>query len=333
VTTSPDVTISTNLGSWVNRRGVFDRHDRGDVHSKADVASPQKWTVSPQGQHIELGIAESSMFSLLGALGLSGPLFGARLLPIGTVYDPFINRGLDALNYACYQDARFILVGTPSGVSLAPEGGAHQSVYTPLIGRGQPNLTMFDARRQILEDIPEAGLLVVTSPDRLHAGWIQSQRANRVGETEPSHIERLLRPLSRTAGLVTILDGHAAALSWVGAARSHRVIPLGVERFGQSGDIPGPLSRAWTRRRRHPERGREVVLRPRLLSHDDHRGSPSAVHSRREWRSSRGSISTRWRSSRKGPSQKPEWRPRCAGDLVRPRRRGRSDGHRGARAL
>src|SRR5204862_2224663 len=88
--------------------------------------------------------AESNLFILLASLGLSGPLFGARLLPIGTVYDPFIARGLDALNYACYQDARFILVGTPSSVALAPEGGAHQSVYTPLIGMGQPGLTAFE---------------------------------------------------------------------------------------------------------------------------------------------------------------------------------------------
>ena len=100
--------------------------------------------MSPHGQHIELGIAENNLFLLLAALGLAGPLFGARLLPIGTLYDPFICRGLDALNYACYQDARFILVATPSGVTLAPEGGAHQSIGTPLIGLGQPGLVSFE---------------------------------------------------------------------------------------------------------------------------------------------------------------------------------------------
>ena len=78
--------------------------------------------MSPAGQHIELGIAENNLFLLLAAMGLAGPLFGARLLPIGTLYDPFICRGLDALNYACYQGAKFLLVATPSGVSLAPEG-------------------------------------------------------------------------------------------------------------------------------------------------------------------------------------------------------------------
>jgi pyruvate dehydrogenase E1 component len=81
---------------------------------------------------------------LLGAAGLSHSLFGKRLLPVGTVYDPFVARGLDALNYACYQDARFIIVGTPSGVTLAPEGGAHQSVGSPLIGMSQDGLAAFE---------------------------------------------------------------------------------------------------------------------------------------------------------------------------------------------
>src|SRR5213079_3522131 len=98
----------------------------------------------PQGQHIELGIAENNLFLQLAALGLAGPLFGTRLLPIGTLYDPFIKRGLDVLNYALYQDARFILVATPSGITLAPEGGAHQSIATPLIGMAQDGLTSFE---------------------------------------------------------------------------------------------------------------------------------------------------------------------------------------------
>ena len=77
---------------------------------------------------------------MLAAMGLSHELFGKRLIPIATLYDPFIYRGLDALNYACYQDARFILAATPSGISLAPEGGAHQSIGTPLVGMVQDGL-------------------------------------------------------------------------------------------------------------------------------------------------------------------------------------------------
>ncbi|HLJ64999.1 MAG TPA: 1-deoxy-D-xylulose-5-phosphate synthase N-terminal domain-containing protein, partial [Stellaceae bacterium] len=144
VTCSPDVTVSTNLGGFVNRRGVYDRGERADTFRDEKVVSAQRWQVSAAGQHIELGIAEHNLFLLLAALGLSGPLFGARLLPVGTLYDPFINRGLDALNYACYQGARFMVVATPSGLTLAPEGGAHQSIGTPLIGMAQDGLTFFE---------------------------------------------------------------------------------------------------------------------------------------------------------------------------------------------
>jgi pyruvate dehydrogenase E1 component len=144
LTASPDVTVSTNLGPWVNRRGLFAREEMADTFRDERVPSTQKWQFSPQGQHIELGIAEMNLFLLLGAAGLSHSLFGARILPIGTVYDPFIARGLDALNYACYQDARFIVVGTPSGITLAPEGGAHQSIGSQLIGISQDGMAAFE---------------------------------------------------------------------------------------------------------------------------------------------------------------------------------------------
>src|SRR4029077_21050040 len=144
VTTSPDVTVSTNLGAWVNRRGILDRTERADTFREEKVVSAQRWVMAPKGQHIELGIAESNLFPLLAALGLAGSVFGMRLLPVGTLYDPFIKRGLDALNYALYQDARFILVATPSGITLAPEGGAHQSVLEPLVRIAQPGLIGFE---------------------------------------------------------------------------------------------------------------------------------------------------------------------------------------------
>jgi pyruvate dehydrogenase E1 component len=144
VTMSPDVTVSTNLGGWVNRRGLFARQDRADTFRDERVPSAQKWAFSPKGQHLELGIAEMNLFLLLGAAGLSHSLWGERLIPVGTVYDPFIARGLDALNYACYQDARFLIAGTPSGMTLAPEGGAHQSIGTPLIGMAQDGLASFE---------------------------------------------------------------------------------------------------------------------------------------------------------------------------------------------
>jgi len=144
VTSSPDVTVSTNLGPWVNRRGLFAREALADTFKSEQIPSTFNWEFSRKGQHIELGIAEANLFILLSALGLSHTINGVRLLPVGTLYDPFIARGLDQLNYACYQDARFMVAATPSGITLAPEGGAHQSVAEPLIGLAQDGLASFE---------------------------------------------------------------------------------------------------------------------------------------------------------------------------------------------
>ncbi len=138
VTTAPDVSISTNLGGWINKVGVYAPTERDD-HGGADRLL--KWAPSPSGQHIELGISEMNLFMLLGQLGLAHDHHGQHLLPIGAVYDPFVLRGLDALIYALYNGARFVVAGTPSGVTLAPEGGAHQSTITPSVGLELPGLT------------------------------------------------------------------------------------------------------------------------------------------------------------------------------------------------
>lgn len=317
VTTAPDVTQTTNLGAFVNQRGLFRRSELDDVFRKANIPSAQKWAQHAAGQHIELGIAEHNFFLLLTSLGLAAPHFGTRLLPVGTVYDPFIARGLDALNYGCYQDSRFLLVGTPSGVTLAAEGGAHQSINTPLIGMGQPNLEYFEpafadeltimmrhafdhmqqpdgssvyvrlstrsipqvsrddsdweedalkgaywlrkpadgaeaaivftgvvapealaAWEQLTDDIPGIGLLNVTSPDLLHRGWSERRATRWTGTgAAQSHVEKVLSPLRPGAGLVTVLDGSPGALSWLGGVNGMRVSPLGIDRFGQTGDL------------------------------------------------------------------------------------------------
>ncbi|MCK1382732.1 transketolase [Bradyrhizobium sp. 21] len=321
VTTSPDVTVSTNLGPWVNRRGLFARGEKADLFRSEKIPSTFNWDFSPKGQHLELGIAEMNLFIMLSALGLSHQINGERLLPVGTLYDPFIERGLDALNYACYQDARFMVAATPSGITLAPEGGAHQSIATPLIGMAQDGLASFEpafvdelavimgwgfnhmqrdpgeggsvylrlstrsieqAQRIMSPELqqgitegaywlrkpgpnaelviaytgavaPEAieatgfigesrrdiGLLAITSADRLHAGWTAARtlRRDRRGVQHLSHIEKLLAPLPRDCGIVTVIDGHPAALGWLGSVRGHRVEALGVEQFGQTGTI------------------------------------------------------------------------------------------------
>jgi pyruvate dehydrogenase E1 component len=138
VTTAPDVSISTNLGGFINKRGVYSPTERDD-HGGADRLL--RWAPSPSGQHIELGISEMNLFMLLGQLGLSHDHHGHHLLPVGTVYDPFVLRGLDAFIYGLYNDAKFIVAGTPAGVTLAPEGGAHQSTITASVGAELPNLT------------------------------------------------------------------------------------------------------------------------------------------------------------------------------------------------
>lgn len=334
MTTAPDVTTSTNLGGWVNRRGLFARDEKADTFRDEKIPSTQKWNFGPDGQHIELGIAEMNLFLLLAAAGLSHSLFGERIIPIGTVYDPFVCRGLDALNYACYQDSRFIIVGTPSGVTLAPEGGAHQSIGTPLIGISQDGLASFEpafadelsvimnwsfdylqrdgdgdpdektwlrdetggsvylrlstrpveqALRKITDDdsfakgvidggywlrkpggnadiiiayqgcvAPEVieaagrigtdrrdiGVLAITSADRLNAGWSAAIRARQRGHTDAtSQIELLMAELPPHCTIITVIDGHPLTLSWLGAVVGHRVVPLGVEHFGQTGTI------------------------------------------------------------------------------------------------
>jgi pyruvate dehydrogenase E1 component len=335
VTTSPDVTVSTNLGGWVNRRGLFARESLADTFKQERIPSTYNWTFGPQGQHLELGIAEMNLFIMLSALGLSHSTFGERLLPVGTLYDPFIYRGADAMNYACYQDARFILVATPSGITLAGEGGAHQSIGTPLVGIAQDGLASFEpafadelavilrwAFQYIQQDAskdgtepdertwlrdetggsvylrlstrpleqpkrdmtpelareicdgaywmrqpgpncevviaytgalaPEAiaaaarigqgrrdiGLLAITSADRLNAGWTAAQRARERGVASArSLVERLFADIPRHAAIVTAIDGHPATLAWLGSVHGHRTRSLGVEHFGQTGNL------------------------------------------------------------------------------------------------
>jgi len=143
VTTSPDVSISTNLAGWINKMGVFSPREEKD-YEDAEVYRLLKWHRSPRGQHIELGISEMNLFMMLSMMGLSKELCGVHLIPVGTVYDPFVCRGLDALIYGLYSGSKFIFAGTPSGVTLSPEGGSHQSTVTPSLGTELPNLDYWE---------------------------------------------------------------------------------------------------------------------------------------------------------------------------------------------
>ena len=316
ITTSPDVSVSTNLGPWINRKGLFSRVESSDTFRDRKIPSAQKWIFSREGQHVELGIAEMNLFLMLGAAGLSHELFGERLFPVGTVYDPFIARGLDAMNYACYQDARFMLAATPSGISLAPEGGAHQSIGTPLIGISQPGLLSFEPAfadelsiimnygfdylqmenggsvylrlstrsieqpyRQIDKSLKEniikggywlkkpganphliivyqgvianevveaasmlgerfkdIGILSVTSSDNLFHEW-KNTSSSFSSQKAHSHIETLLSSVPKDTKLITVIDGHPMTLSWIGSVYGHKTITLGVDHFGQTGNV------------------------------------------------------------------------------------------------
>jgi pyruvate dehydrogenase E1 component len=143
VTVSPDVASSTNLGGWINRVGTWDIDDAPDWFAQ-DRSMLVHWAQSQKGQHIELGIAEVNLVGLLSELGLTWARDGEPLLPIGTVYDPFVTRCLEPWSFGIYAGGQSILVGTPSGVTLAPEGGAHQSVITPSIGLEQPRCTAWE---------------------------------------------------------------------------------------------------------------------------------------------------------------------------------------------
>jgi pyruvate dehydrogenase E1 component len=324
VTASPDVSISTNLGGWINKMGVFSPEARDPYGGDERLL---KWAPSPGGQHIELGISEMNLFLLLGQLGLAHELHGEMLLPVGTVYDPFVLRGLDGFVYSLYNGSRFVIAGTPSGVSLAPEGGAHQSTITPSVGIELPGLSfcepayatevdwlLCDAisrlaspsgesaylrlstrpidqgpfaaaverigaeelRTQVIEggyrlveataddasavtivatgavvteavaaakELEEEGVnatvVNVTSVDRLYRGWKQSIGSMAEGTLVRSvgHLETLIPPKERHRPIVSVHDGASHALAWMGAAVGSRQIPLGVDRFGESGTI------------------------------------------------------------------------------------------------
>ena len=339
VTTAPDVATSTNLGGFINRHGIFNR----DLKREWSNSSIQKWTESPNGQHIELGISEMNLFTLLGQLGMSGDLSGQSLIPIGTVYDPFVLRGLDAFIYSVYSGSKFIVAGTPSGITLAPEGGAHQSTITPSVGVELPGVVLMepafgqaldwllcdaiahvagakkntapdlhpnelafyfrlttrsieqqqfnDAKKRIGEAtlrsqvlagayrlvdgriainqvdndrapvvylaasgavMPEvlaagkqlagegvvAHVIDITSLGRVFGSWQRTLKQGIRTATTPSLPGVLRTTFTERAPIVSIHDGSSHAMAWLGSALGMPQVAMGVDNFGQSGNIP-----------------------------------------------------------------------------------------------
>jgi len=320
VTVSPDVASSTNLGGWLNKVGIWNVGERIDWFAD-DTDTLVRWRESEHGQHMELGIAEVNLVCLLGELGATWSRDGQPLLPIGTLYDPFVTRALEPWSYGMYAGGQSILVGTPSGVTLAPEGGAHQSIVTPSVGIEQPRCiawepafgqdlewALLDAlsrlgkpggtsayfrlstrpldqalaavppdpaarearRRGVLAGgyalrraerapavtiaavgvmVPEAlaaadeleaaghavDVLCLTSPDLIFRA-LQARRGVGLDGADDWILDELL-PVQRAAPLVTVLDGHPHTLSFLGAVRNVPITCLGVQDFGQSGDV------------------------------------------------------------------------------------------------
>jgi pyruvate dehydrogenase E1 component len=318
VTVSPDVASSTNLGGWINRSGVWNPGERIDWFAD-DTDTLMRWRESRHGQHIELGIAEGNLVGLLGELGATWSRDGQPLLPIGTIYDPFVNRALEPWSFGIYAGGQSILVGTPSGITLAPEGGAHQSIVTPSVGLEQPRAVAWEpaflqdlewvmlhalgqlgrpggesayvrlstrpvdqalaevpadpgAREQrraavlsggyalrrgpelpavvlagvgavmpqvlsAAEALAEHGvavdLLCLTSPDLIHRA-LQARSGLREGSDE---VLAVLFPRERAAPIVSVIDGHPHTLSFLSAINATPIASLGVQDFGQSGDV------------------------------------------------------------------------------------------------
>jgi pyruvate dehydrogenase E1 component len=318
VTVSPDVASSTNLGGWINRAGIWHLGDRIDWFAD-DTDTLVRWRETEHGQHIELGIAEGNLVGLLGELGATWARDGQALLPIGTIYDPFVNRALEPWSFGMYAGGQSILVGTPSGVTLAPEGGAHQSIITPSVGLEQPRCVAWEPafgqdlewtllhalarlgrpdgtsayfrlttrpldqslaavpedaplreqrRRQALaggyrlrgapaahavtlvgvgaimpevvaaaEELESAGVacdvICLTSADLVFRA-LQARQGLRAGDDA---ILDVLFPADRVAPIVSVLDGHPHTLSFLSAIRCAPIACLGVDDFGQSGDV------------------------------------------------------------------------------------------------
>ena len=318
VTVSPDVASSTNLGGWINHVGIWDVAPPTPPTPRIDWFADDtdtlvRWRESEHGQHIELGIAEGNLVGLLAELGLTWSRDGEPLLPIGTLYDPFVNRALEPWSFGLYGGAQSILVGTPSGVTLAPEGGAHQSIITPSVGLEQPRCiawepafgqdlewsllsalgrlgrtdgcsayfrlstrpidqALVDGDESRREHVLRGGYLLRRADRRpavtlVGMGAVMPEVVAAAGELDDAGIPvdvvcltsadlvfRALRarqgldrgddrmldellPADRAAPIVTVLDGHPHTLSFLGADRRVPIACLGVDDFGQSGDV------------------------------------------------------------------------------------------------
>jgi pyruvate dehydrogenase E1 component len=255
VTVSPDVSSSTNLGGWVNKVGVWSARERTDWFAD-DAETILHWREKPTGQHIELGIAETNLVGLIGELGATWSRWGQPLLPIGVLYDPFVERALEPWSFGIYAGGQSILVGTPSGVSLAPEGGAHQSITTPSIGIEQPGCVSYEPAFAVdTEWCLLASLARLGRPDGSSAYLRLSTRpvSQKLAEVpaDPAARERRRRqvvagayPLRRAAGGPRVTIAVMGAVVPEALAAAERLAELGASADVVCVTSPGLLFRA-----------------------------------------------------------------------------------------
>lgn len=261
VTVSPDVSSSTNLGGWVNKVGVWSPTERVDWFAD-DAETILHWRERPTGQHIELGIAETNLVGLLGELGATWSRWGEPLLPIGVLYDPFVQRALEPWSFGIYAGGQSILVGTPSGVTLAPEGGAHQSITTPSLGIEQPGCTTWEPAFAL--DTEWTMLAALSRLGRPDGGSAYLRLSTRPVDqslaqvpTDPAARERRRRqvvagayPLRRRAGAQVTIAAMGAVVTEALAA-SDRLQQLGITADVVCVTSPGLLYRALDARAGH----------------------------------------------------------------------------------
>ena len=152
----------------------------------------------------------------------------------GSVYLRLSTRTLDQPHRMMTPDLQ---KGITDGAYWLRQPGPNCDVVVAYTGAVAPEA--IESIGLIGESRRDIGLLAITSADRLHAGWTTARRMRRDRRGLPhlSHIERMLAPLPRDCGIVTVIDGHPAALGWLGSVRGQRVEALGVEHFGQTGTI------------------------------------------------------------------------------------------------
>ena len=237
VTVAPDVASSTNLGGWVNKAGVWSSAEKRDWFAD-DAETILHWDERPSGQHIELGIAEVNLVSLLGELGATWSRWGEPLLPIGTLYDPFVTRALEPWSFGVYAGGQSILVGTPSGVTLAAEGGAHQSIISPSVGIEQPGVVAFEpAFAQDFEWCMLDALSRLGRPDGSGSYFRLSSRVIDQGlaavPTDPAARERRRR--HATAGAYSLRRVERPVVTLVGMGAVMPEVLAAAERLEQLG--------------------------------------------------------------------------------------------------